>query len=531
MVKNDTRKNLILLLLFVFAAGIYNYGLKRSFWFDYEYVDPIYKWFMKEKYDLNIDLTGIVNTLAYIPYKLFGCSQKAIRVHSVITYCIVMLFTTFTAMYSKKHFEWYRLGIFAFITVILHPGSTQAMGHYSQFLHQYLYDLHIMPVFFATFSVMLLLIHQEMSDKKHKAILKVIILVLAIVGYKKTDFLYVIDFVGPMICAGVIWLWNEKRKLLIPIVFGIMIVLALLHVISFGVPALAQIFIHQYGEWGMWRDGSVIYGNNAFADFSNIWRFISTTIVEVLALFNIDISNRMMLSLGTFIAGFRLILVILMFILCFRTVINAVCKKKDVKQDPVDVILALAIIFNVLIVMFSEYGDEFCTGRYMTLVLFYGAIFMARQSEDIIVKLGGEINNKYKMLYFSFFSLAIIINMTTFWKPDDYVPAYESAMSNVDSLIREKHLGNGIGSVGCATTLTLVGKGEYTIVNARNIDGELKVDYTDLPTTFNYLLDWRDSGFGMSITEEDVERWLGKPDIVYEVDGFMIYYYYEGFNI
>lgn len=411
--------NIAILCLFVFCAGIYNYGLHRSFWPDHEYSYPVYRQFLKEYYGLNIDLSGIYDFPAYIPYKLFGCSLKAVRVYASAIYQLIIFFCATASIYSfrRKQFEWYKLGIFAFVAVILHPGSSPFCGHYMSSFHQYPYDMHVAPVMFATLSVMLLCIYQGGGGRaKYKSILKVVIFIVMVMGCKYSDFLYIVGFAGPLICAGLIYMWKKKRKLFYALILGIMAVLAFLHAMSFVVPSLASLFVQSsMSGYGAWTDGSTVYGNTSFADLRVMWKYISNTTVELLALFNIDVTGKSMLSIGTLLAGFRLILVVFMFVCCFKSVINVIRKEyTDTLLDPVDIVLSLGIIFNFFIVMFSTYGESGHCIRYMPLILFYGSVILARQSENIVVKLHGEIDERSKIYFFLFFSLAIVTNMATF---------------------------------------------------------------------------------------------------------------------
>lgn len=520
--------NIVLLCLFVLCAGIYNYGLHRSFWFDHEYSLPLYYRYLKEAYNLNIDLSGPYYIMAYIPYRLFGCSLRALRVFAITIYQLILFFCTIAAIYSfeRKHFEWYKLGIFAFIAVILHPGSSPLCGDYLMLFHQYPYDLHALPIIFATLSIMLLCIHQGITERKYKNFLKVIIFAVIVMGYKLGDFLYLIGFVGPLICIGLIYLWKEKRKLFFALIFGGIAVLALLHLISFLVPSLEPLFVQPSIDYGE----STVYGNNGFADLREIGSYVSNTTARLLALFNIDISGKSMLSIGTILAGFRLILVVFMFVCSIKIVISAVRKEDDYKSlNIIDIVLALGILFNFFIVMFSSYGDEERCSRYMTLIVFYGAIFLARQSENIIVKLYGEIDNKSKLYFFLFFSFAIIANMTTFWKEDDYVADYEPAMRNVSSFIIENNLGNGIAGHGYASTLTIIGEGNYAVVAGKVADEGAQFNtgiFNETAVTFNYIVDWQDRWSYSA--PKNIYKYLGEPDAEYEIDGFVIYYYQEG---
>ena len=526
--------NIALLCLFVLCAGIYNYGLRRSFWPDYEYCDLVYYRFLDELHGHNVSLARVYYTAAYIPYRLFGCSLKAVRVCAVTIYQLIIFFSSIAVIYSfkKKCFEWYKLGIFAFIAVILHPGSSPFCGQYHTLFHQYPYDVHAPSAIFATLSIMLLCVYQGITERKYKYVLKVIILAVIVVGYKLGDFLYILDFVGPLICIGLIYLWKEKRKAFFALIYGVIAAVALLHVISFVVPSLEPLFVHTSITYGTWTNGSTVYGNNGFANLSNIWNYVSTTTIELLALFNIDISEKSMLSISTLLAGIRLILVIFLFVCSFRTIIDAIRKEKDYKSlDFVNIVLALGILFNFFLVMFSSYGSGTNCIRYMTLILFYGAIFLARQSENIIAKLYGDVDLKSKLYFFLLFSFAIVANMATFWKEDEYVADYEPAIKSVSSFIAENHLGNGIGGQGYSSILTIIGEGDYAVVAGKVTDEGLDFyirSYNQVPATFNYIVDWP-NGYA-SFDAETIYRCLGEPDAVYEMNGFVIYYYPEGFG-
>lgn len=243
-----------------------------------------------------------------------------------------------------------------------------------------------------------------------------VIFIVMVMGCKYSDFLYIVGFAGPLICAGLIYMWKKKRKLFYALILGIMAVLAFLHAMSFVVPSLASLFVQSsMSGYGAWTDGSTVYGNTSFADLRVMWKYISNTTVELLALFNIDVTGKSMLSIGTLLAGFRLILVVFMFVCCFKSVINVIRKEyTDTLLDPVDIVLSLGIIFNFFIVMFSTYGESGHCIRYMPLILFYGSVILARQSENIVVKLHGEIDERSKIYFFLFFSLAIVTNMATF---------------------------------------------------------------------------------------------------------------------
>lgn len=521
------------LCLFVLCAGIYNYGLHRSFWFDYEYSFQIYRRFLAEVYGLNLDLSGFYDIVAYVPYHLFGCSLKALRAYAAIIYQLIIFFCTIAAIYSfeKGQFEWYKLGIFAFIAVILHPGSSPYCGDYSTLFHQYPYDLHSAPVVYASFSIMLLCIHQGLKERKYKCILKVLIFMVMLVGYKRVDFLYIVGFVGPLICVGLIYLWKEHWQLFVALVFGVMALLAILHVISFAVPSLASLFVYNSIGYGTWSDGSTIYGNSGFADLREIGSYMANAIAEFLALYNIDISGKSMLSIGTLLAGFRLLLVTYMLVCCIKNVINALKKDENFQSiNTIDIVLTLGILFNLLIIMFSDYGSGARCIRYMTLTLFYGAIFMARQSENIMIRLFGRVDSLSKRFFFLFFALAIIVNMQPFWKVDDYVADYEPAFLNVSRFIIENNLGNGIGGHGYASTLTLLGEGDYAVVDSYYTGNGFAYSVEcDVSATYHYIVDWQERW--RHFDEAMVYRHFGEPDAVYEIDGFVIYYYSNGFSI
>lgn len=108
---------------------------------------------------------------------------------------------------------------------------------------------------------------------------------------------------------------------------------------------------------------------------------------------------------------------------------------------------------------------------------------------------------------------------------------YEPAMRNVSSFIMENDFGNGLGGHVLAANLTLLGGGNYAIVDGTITEEGLSIYIDELsdenPVTFNYVVDWGTQWFPPPY----LYQYLGEPDAVYEEGPLMIYYYAEGFSI
>lgn len=519
--------NVILLLGFTILAGIYYYGLHKSFWFDYEYTLPMYFQYLNDVFDTNISGRTELMLFTILPYKLWGISLKSVRIYATTMYQMIILFGSCVALYSSKtkKLEWYRIAIFSFIIVILNPGSSPFCGHYSNNFHQYPYDLHATAAIFAVVSLFLLCIHQEVQNKKVKNALKILIVILCIAGFRYTDFLYVVTFVLPLLCVVMLYLWKEKKHFFYGIIMLVVVALAILHMISFFVPELESYFTPKI----VWYGSGVMYGDNGFTDFREIWHNISNTFVELMAIFNIDIIWKGIISINTIIALFRIALLVFLLFVSFNIVIKAGEKNSAFDSlDYVDIVLSLGIIFNLCGVVFSSYGESPSCIRYMTIILFYGAISIARQSEKIVSLINQKVDVRSKLYFFIFFFFCILINMTTFWKEDDYVAYYEPAFLEANNFIIANQLGNGLGGNMYATTMTVLGEGQYAIIQGKIQDGEIAVipETEKVLDSCNYVLSGPE-GYNV-FSEEEIVQCIGEPDEIYDVAGFRIYYYLNG---
>lgn len=521
--------NIGILLGFVLSAGLYYYGLHRSFWFDYEYTLPVYRRFLGETFKVDMAFQHMLDYLAYIPYKLFGCTLRAVRTYATLVYILIMFCCTIAVVwsFSKRTFEWYKLAIFAFIAVIINPGSSPFCGHYSPLFHQFPYDQHATPVLFASLSILLLCAIADSGESRYKKILVGLLLVIIFIGIKFTDFLYVVGFVAPVMCLGLVQLWKKRRHLLYVGVSILLVGMGVLRIISFFSPEIESWFVASQIGYGTWVDGKGVYGNNGFADLTQIWQYISNTMVELLALFNIDIIGRSMLSVNTLFAFLRIVLLIVILWLCFKYTIQLV--KGDEPLDVVSIILSLGIFFNLGCVMFSEYGRNPNCIRYMTLILFYGAILLARHSDRFIFMINDSVNEKSKFYFAMFFCMCILLNMSPFWKKDNFMAEYEDSFSEVCEFIKENELGNGIGRNMYSTTLTVLGRGDYSIVEAKVEEGDIKVieGMENPDNIYNYVINGPEVYGGFE--EEVIYDCIGIPDEIYDVAGFQIYYYKEKF--
>lgn len=515
-----------ILFLLILLAAVYYYGLHLSFWPDAEYCVGFAKYHLADKFGVAWGKVAIKDFFLYVPYKLFGMSYTGIRVYASLVYFTIMLFTSVLALYSfsTRDIKWYIIPLFIFVSVILNPGSTVLCGHHRNIYHLYPYDMHSYAIIFSVAELFLVSLYLQTASLKAKKGIALLIALVSIIALKESDILFVIGFLAPLACVVLGILWKEHRRILLYGILGLLSMLVLLRFLSIFIEPLQGLFAIRDLSYGNWTEGG-IYGVTGFADCENIWNNISNTITAVLALFNVELSGKAIFSVYSVICFIRIGLVIVVYVLSFYYIGLSVCKK-DYNYDIVSLLCAYGILLNTVAVMFSEYGMWLRCIRWLVLLIFYGAIIICRNA-DILFLL--DHDKRYvKNIVFVGFILCILINAVPFWKEDSYKAEYEDAIKGVAQCIEENALGDGIGGHWNANNLTMLMNGKYTVFMTDMDESGLNIHYTIPDLKLYYIVDGPEDFDNFDM--EKIVSINGKPDHVYEIDSFLIYYYKEGIH-
>lgn len=506
--------SIIATFMLVVIATLYYYRLHLNFLPDPEYHCLLWIHYIRENFNV-INNWTFSDIFTYIPYKIFGMSVLGIRIFAVSMYFIVMFFTIILALYSNlgKAFRvnWFILPVFIFLAVILNPSDATWLRENGTFC-VYPYDAHIYAVVFSLLEIFLIELYTNW--KSSKAIL-IGIVVIGIVGVKVTDLIFLVGFWAPIICYFTTKLWLKNRKYVINGLIGILGIIAILRFLSIFFEPFRHLFELKTLGYADWINGGV-YGNIGFVDPENIWKNISVTAKEIMALFNIDIVGRGIISINTIICLIRSILLVLIFAFAILNIVNSFRANK--RTDLVNVLISYGIILNVLVVIISKYGSDASCVRYISLLVPYGVILLCRELENLLQKY--DADKYYKKAVFICFSLCIVINMVPLWRTKSNITNYEEAAKYIE----ENQLGNGIGGWRYGWNLTALMDGEYAVISASATDDAWEIPEMDIH--LNYIIDGEGDNHFFEI--DDIEQKFGKPDQVLTVASFTIYFYENG---
>ena len=252
--------------------------------------------------------------------------------------------------------------------------------------------------------------------------------------------------------------------------------IAVIHITSFFYEPFQSLFVKQtrgYGDWTATNE--VLYGDAGFCDFSQIFNNIAITLVELFSLFNVELSGDSMMSIRLLIAIIRIIIIIYIFVVATKNAISIFIKRKDL--NPVDFVLSLGIIINLIVIIVSNYGSANTSIRYMVIILFYGTVLLCRNISEVISISTRQSIPKMKRMIAIIFALLIVINVQKIWVRDDYNPEYEKQMERASEFIINNNLGNGIAGHWDSAIISGFSNGKIIMLDGSSDIGNISKDY------------------------------------------------------
>ncbi len=528
MTKNVKKYEWVILFLFLVSATFYYYGLHLSFWPDPESSGMTLRYYWADKFGYKISSENIIlsEILASMTYKFFGAGYLGIRLYHSFVYFIVISLTTLLAVCSlqNRRINWYVLTLFSFLAVILNPGSSELCGFHTSMYHVYPFDMHtesLVAALFGYFSMDLIL-HKCLSGKVKGII---IVLLIGLIVYKRSDLLFIIGFCIPMVCIGALRFWKKNEKSLINLILLVLLAVVILRAFSIFYEPLRGMFVSGDLNYGNWTSGG-IYGNIGFVEYDNIWNNFSNTITELLAVFNVELSGQGILSINTLISSVRIAVLVLVLMIAGYYIIVSFHDKNNI--DYINTGISYGIVLNILMVIFSKYGGDVGCIRYMTMVLFLGTILLCRNADGIVAKCNLDVSYMKKSVFIGFL-LCICIDIRPAWKDDDYQAEYEGIFTQITDTIMDNQLGNGVGGHWFSTNLTALMDGEYAVLEGNYWLSEGGIDLLGCHADVNYFVEI--NGDYRWYSDEDIYHFFGEPDRIYKTEDYQIYYYNDGIKV
>ena len=518
----------IILLGIALMAAIYYYTVHMNFLPDPEYSLMILSRYYNEKWGQTLHGWGILTEVcASIVYQLLGKSIVAVRVTAATIYFLAIFLSLILSVYSKhKKVIWYIVPAFFFLGILVNPGNSYFCGSHTEWYHVYPYDMHMEPIMVALFEIVLV---QYLIDTtiliKYRVMLGIICTTIAVLFLKVySDVVFVVAFLGPLIITLIIWLFRNKRKqfywLLLCGVGGVV----LLRGISLVYAPLKSLFAKQsVSGYGNWTE-SGFYGATNFIGLEGIWENISITITELLALYNVELTNQSLVSFYTLSCIIRIFCVISMLIAAVITIKNSLIREHKA-QDIITQMLSWGFLLNIILVMCTSYGQEYSCSRYMGIAFFFGTIILCRSISEYLEEKGDSKQEKKAICVF--FILCILIGIRPVWRLNDQQTQYAEELYQLADIIDANDLGNGVGGHWFANTLALMVNENHVVADGQiTQEGGLWLWQDRLLIPINFFIDGQ--GWYDQIDENKMKEMYGEPDQIYTTEIFTLYYYVNG---
>ncbi len=357
-------------MICVLAGGAYYFGVLHGIVPNGEDLATTQVWYLRQKNMLEYRHSNILfDAVGFLSVLAGGMSYFSIRLEFALFYTIVLGLTLYLSLGRGKGRErWCRIPLWAFFMVFIHTvqdtGSFGRVYEETDLIWQLPYHYHIVPLIFALLGIMILEKFLRAGTRKKKRVWGIVGIVT--VGYSLlyTDLIYYVVFVAPVLIVLMIrGLHSDTSRSYVmaglAAGLGIMLVTRVLPV------DLCEML---WGKAEVGAYNSSIYGAASWMNLDSIAVHLFNYIKTILILFNIEVSNRPMLSFYSVLFIARIAFVVMAYIIVAKIIAASVRGKIKRKGYTVtDEVLAWSFVVLSCVFIFSKHA------LYKSLMRYYAA--------------------------------------------------------------------------------------------------------------------------------------------------------------
>ncbi len=387
----------------VIAGGIYYFYIQHSFVPNAEDLATTQQWYLVLKHMQNYNHSNVIfDVVSCLSVLIGGMSFFSIRLEFTLFYVMVLGLGLYLSASCKKE-PWYLLPLWAFFMIFIH--TVQAGSNFTtvyddtDLIRMFPYNYHIIPLIFALISLVVLQCWLNTNEGKKKNIIVGIEVIVVIYASLFTDLIYYIIFVLPMlIVLALRGLYNNKtRKYMMPLLalgVGLMLLTRILP---------GNFFSKLWDNTTLGTSYGTIYGGTDWLDLDNIFLHITNYIKTIMLIFNIDLSDRPLISFYSVLFVVRIALVVTGYVIVAKIIASSVRGK--VEQNGfrmVDEILAWGFVMLSCSFIFTRNALYRDLIRYYTAVVQILTILLCRHVCDFWKKAVPVLGTmKQKKIYFA----------------------------------------------------------------------------------------------------------------------------------
>ena len=424
----------------VIAGGVYFYGILHAFVPNSEDLWTTQQWYLiltgQAVYVHHNVIYDLVSCLSVV---IGGLSYFSNRLEFTLLYMIVWGLSLYLCVSrTKGQKRWFLLLLWIFFGLMIHTvqdGSDFGKVYGStDLVWQFPYCYHITEVIFSLICLIIIQFYLNASTSKKKIVLLCIGLGIGVYALRFTDLVFYVVFALPCLIVLLIHgIYHHKtRKYALPF-----------FLICAGMMLLTKILPGQLSS-ALWTTQGVrnvyetVYGATNWLDLDVIFSHITNYIKLVVLLFNIDLSNRPILSMHSVLFVIRIVFVITGYAIAVKTVVYSIRgKMKQHGGTLVDEILAWSVIIVSCSFLFTKNGENLGSLRYYSSLVPIMIILLCRNLEKIAVRMMPVLTDiKHKKIYLcGIFGILCICQAEPVWQhqtSDSYLEDCEQVIAYLE---------------------------------------------------------------------------------------------------
>lgn len=531
---------LVACIIAVAGGGVYYFGIQNSFIPNGEDLWRIQSWYTILHYGQRyVHENVILDAITYFSVRIGGMSYFSLRIYFTICYVIILALSLFLSISKKKNRNtlWYMIPLWAFFMVFVHTlktGVPLSVGKVddSGLMNQLPQNYHIASSIFALLCMTLLQLLLQTSKKSNKITIGILSLIVFVYAATHTDLVFYTIFILPgILVTGLHAMQHDKaRKYVLPLLSAGAGVLLVTSLLPENMKALwwSKDPASMYGE---------IYGATNWFNVDDLVQNLIRYIKMVLELFNIEITNRPVVSLYSVLFAVRVLFVIMGYVIITKIVSYSIRgKAEEFGYTVIDEILAWAYVILSGAFLFTGLGmKEDGITRYFSALIPILTILLCRHLGQIFQRIMPLCSRmKFKRFYFVGIVATLCVCVAEPLWTYDAEDQYEADCRAAIEQIKEWDDGKGemyvVAPIWIAARLSAVAEGEILFANNEQY---LRAIYGADAAAKYVIIDWEERWFKIGVDDlvghsyEEMCENYKVPVREVELDSFYVFEFAE----
>lgn len=498
--------------------SVYYYGIQMGVVPSDEHSLSVYNAYLYLYKDLN-EKMNFFNWICVIVVRFFGVCYGSLRIVWTIFYFFISLFALDLSIRDNKwNCKIYAIPIYIILMVLMHLSGEHLTEYYGllvKVFNEYPFDIHIHTTLFC---LIFLWVCYRVDEERIKSVkIRWIIYIFTcfmcyLVAGKADTLLFIASSMLPLLVALCRkYILNSKSWSKIIIVF-----LVLIAILNFLI------------DFSSDEVGAILYSFHiqTFIDVKNLVNQVLAYIACLSGTFNFDIW-RQEFSLVIVPGIARIFMVLFIYFLIIKNLIRYFKKEKSV--DLSEQIISWGFLLITLGFIFTQLG-YWDRARYMNIFLPYGTILLCWNIDRFISFVNVSSHKSFVVI-----SILLILSC---YSPDwgkyrEEYNVYEKDLMEINELVDQKGLHEGLGPIQIFPPVTMQGRGKHwgypidyndetnSFFLMKDIDYSKEFfDYIVIPKEQEYM-------YNAAYAEEQVmEKW-DEPNEVVEFKCFKVWIYFD----